>query len=437
MYLSHFNPKIYIYFQILFIFLLLSINTAFSDHIYDNMESLTFNPVGSGARALGMGGAFIAIADDATAASWNPAGLIQLKTPEISVVTDFSNWIENNEFNVDRFQSVHSHFFEKNLNYFSLTSPINIFNRDIIISLNYQHLYEFERELNLKYDKITNEDSLYNITQDGKLSAIGIALCFQFRPELSVGITFNFWNNLAGSNGWDQTTRERYPVLTEFYIDDSISHKYSFQGFNLNLGILWDITDRFRIGAVFKTPFTADLEHTVLFTSLSPTFYKTPPDKFSEQLKMPLSYGIGIAYRFSDNFTLSTDFYTTDWPNFILIDPDADQYSFINGKKIELSNVKPTYQIRSGAEYLVINKKLEYIIPVRCGVFYDPMPADGSPDNYYGFSLGSGISIASYVLDIAFQYKLGINVGEKKLKSFGFSQNVQEFRWYGSFIYHF
>ena len=36
------------------------------------------NPVGSGARALGMGGAFIAIADDATAASWNPGGLIQL-----------------------------------------------------------------------------------------------------------------------------------------------------------------------------------------------------------------------------------------------------------------------------------------------------------------------------------------------------------------------
>lgn len=37
------------------------------------------NPVGSGARAIGMGGAFIGIADDATAASWNPAGLIQLE----------------------------------------------------------------------------------------------------------------------------------------------------------------------------------------------------------------------------------------------------------------------------------------------------------------------------------------------------------------------
>ena len=42
--------------------------------------------VGSGARAFGMGGAFIAIADDATAASWNPGGLGQLERPEFSFV---------------------------------------------------------------------------------------------------------------------------------------------------------------------------------------------------------------------------------------------------------------------------------------------------------------------------------------------------------------
>ena len=38
-------------------------------------------PVGSGARAIGQGGAFIAVADDATAASWNPGALIQLERP--------------------------------------------------------------------------------------------------------------------------------------------------------------------------------------------------------------------------------------------------------------------------------------------------------------------------------------------------------------------
>ena len=38
-----------------------------------------------GARSLGFGGAFVALADDATAAYANPAGLVQLTRPEISI----------------------------------------------------------------------------------------------------------------------------------------------------------------------------------------------------------------------------------------------------------------------------------------------------------------------------------------------------------------
>ena len=39
-----------------------------------------FLKLGVGARALGMGGAFAGLADDASAAYWNPAGLAYLKT---------------------------------------------------------------------------------------------------------------------------------------------------------------------------------------------------------------------------------------------------------------------------------------------------------------------------------------------------------------------
>lgn len=42
-----------------------------------------FLKLGVGARALGMGGAFVAIADDATAAFWNPAGLGRSDTGEL------------------------------------------------------------------------------------------------------------------------------------------------------------------------------------------------------------------------------------------------------------------------------------------------------------------------------------------------------------------
>ena len=42
-----------------------------------------FLKIGVGARALGMGGAFIAIADDASAAYWNPAGMANLQHGEL------------------------------------------------------------------------------------------------------------------------------------------------------------------------------------------------------------------------------------------------------------------------------------------------------------------------------------------------------------------
>lgn len=52
----------------------------------DRFEPSVTNP---GARSLGLGGAFVALADDATAAYANPAGLVQLVRPEISVEVRF------------------------------------------------------------------------------------------------------------------------------------------------------------------------------------------------------------------------------------------------------------------------------------------------------------------------------------------------------------
>lgn len=42
--------------------------------------------IGVGARAMGMGGAYVAVADDSTASYWNPAGLPGIKHIEISAV---------------------------------------------------------------------------------------------------------------------------------------------------------------------------------------------------------------------------------------------------------------------------------------------------------------------------------------------------------------
>src|SRR4029453_506818 len=60
---------------------------AASDAGLTNTETFSgfqFNFNNPGARALGMGGAFVAVADDATAVVANPAGLTLLQRPEIS-----------------------------------------------------------------------------------------------------------------------------------------------------------------------------------------------------------------------------------------------------------------------------------------------------------------------------------------------------------------
>ncbi len=49
------------------------------------LPTLEFSFSNPGARSMGFGGAFVALADDATAAFSNPAGLVQLVEPEISI----------------------------------------------------------------------------------------------------------------------------------------------------------------------------------------------------------------------------------------------------------------------------------------------------------------------------------------------------------------
>src|SRR5215471_882181 len=65
---------------------LLGVSSAASAITDSDVNSvIPFNFANPGARSLGMGGAFLGLADDATAAYTNPAGLTQLLEPEISV----------------------------------------------------------------------------------------------------------------------------------------------------------------------------------------------------------------------------------------------------------------------------------------------------------------------------------------------------------------
>ncbi|MBU2550187.1 MAG: outer membrane protein transport protein [Proteobacteria bacterium] len=409
------------------------------------------NPVGSGARALGMGGAFIAVCDDATAASWNPGGLIQLELPEISFVVASVSRKEDNRFKNNPEGDGEQSISLQNLNYFSLAYPFTAGGRNMIVSLNKQHLYDFNRIWRFPLNWSSGNLSLQRdveYEQNGGLSALGLAYAVQITPDFSLGLTLNFWDSNLNDNGWTQVTTETgrgtlgaAPLAFPFNLNFQSRDAYTFDGFNFNLGMLWRITPRLTVGAVFKAPFTGSLRHETSFVSAItfPTFPASDSKSSTyrvqnEQLDMPMSYGIGFAYRFSDAFTMSLDVYRTEWGDFLLKDANGRETSPITGKLADESTIEPTHQVRLGAEYLIIRDK--YTVPLRAGVFYDPSPAEGQPDSYYGFSLGTGLAIGRFIFDVAYQYRFGDDVGGSILKGLGFSQDIREHILYMSVIIH-
>ncbi|QTA78796.1 Outer membrane protein transport protein domain-containing protein [Desulfonema limicola] len=423
---------------------------CFADDVFERIEiPSSFNPVGSGARALGMGGAFIAIADDATAASWNPGGLIQLEYPEISLVYSGFHRIEDNTFGLSHEADGNQTVSKSAINYFSAAYPFTIWKRNMIISLSYQRLYDFTRQwdfsLSSQNKGLVRKDD-YHYKQDGDLSAIGLAYCIQITPVISFGFTLNIWDDDLTPNNWERLLLQKGNGLDEgeapFQTQSLTADTYSLKGINANLGIMWNATPKLSVGAVFKTPFEADLEHKHSFSASLryPDLPKLGQDsknssQTDETLDMPMSYGIGIAYQFTRNFTLSADLCRTHWDDFILTQSDGTQISPVTGKSVVDSQIVPTHQVRIGGEYLFITSN--YIIPLCAGLFYDPAPAPSSPDDIFGFSIGSGIGWKQFHFDAAYQYRFGNDVGGYMIEERDFSQNMQEHTGYFSVVVHF
>ncbi|MDY6864287.1 MAG: outer membrane protein transport protein [Thermodesulfobacteriota bacterium] len=450
---------------------LLSIsNPLFAQSTFDIIPAVKIasspNPVGSGARAQGMGSAFIGVADDATAASWNPGGLMQLETPECSIVYDY-NYQDYHDDGTNNFEKI---------NYLSAAYPFRIFNKNMIVSLNYQRLYDFymptlgfSQNYNFIYPDgkrfIFSQDIKYQ--QSGSLRAFAPAYAIQITPRFSVGATFNIWtDDLAWDNGWNVSQEQKgsgifrgNPVVTSLNIKEEYE---DMEAFNSNIGFLWDITNLITIGGVFKTPYKADFKHTYetrssqIFPFLSPGYWSFNQLKYKEDFEMefPMSCGLGMALRFSDNLTVGLDAYWTKWGQFLsssknrvkleqfppswppepIAQPSGKKVSPIDGRTSDQGrNVHSTIQSHIGMEYLFILEKT--IIPLRLGVFYDPEPSHKDPDDFWGVSAGSGLMFYNrIIIDFAYIFRTGKDV---KKDVAGFDMDIDQHKFMLSVIYHF
>ena len=417
---------------------------GFTSSAQQNEIGSSINPVGSGARAMGLGNAFIAVADDATAASWNPAGLIQLQAPEFSLAVEAHKRKGkiSSPSNPEN-SSIHSLQLE-DLNYASLVYPF-YFQTSMVFSLNYLKVYRFDKSFSFPVSRFVPGTTLFNeqfdfqFDQDGEFSVLAPAYAVFINSKLSLGITVNIWNHaLTDSSLYEKrqssigtvtsTTDPEFPVLsTSTWTEDRFVVD---EGYSLVIGGLFRINDHWNAGVVVKPQFELELEHT---SRRSESTLRPERKEFAE-LEFPLILGIGFTWRPMDEWTLSSDMTWTDWSKFLFSENGA-RTNPISGDLSTDSKLDDTYTVRLGCEYLIIRDS--HLISLRGGLGYDPSPAVADEDKFYTASLGMGLQFGSFNFDAAWEFRWGNNVNSDTFRGITASQDIRQHRVLTSFIYYF
>lgn len=374
--------------------------------------ALDLNITGAGARAKGMGGAFIGIADDATAVGWNPAGLAQLDRPEASAV---------GVFNMSKFKDTWSYTGsgvslegeDENSahhiapNFFSLVLPVKMSGRNLAFAVAYQRMVDFGQVSSdtgtLASGHYTQEDKF-----TGGIDAISPAIALQIVPQFSIGVAGNILVRGA------KLTQERtYDNSAYFY---NYEETMNFRGFNINAGVLANLNKNFGIGASFRLPFTmtrtGEWEESYNYISGSGSSSGKLPDP-EREWTMPMMIGAGLAVRPSENLTLGFDFEHRGYSG-----TDFTYHWEVGGVEYDTTynaGWMSTNQFRVGLEYLFVGPKA--VFPVRLGFKTNPQldpkieanatSVDSSAMSGIGFTGGFGLKMGRLWLDLA--YELDIN----------------------------
>ena len=400
------------------------------------IEYLIFYPEIPGASSAGIAGVVIALPDNSLRFYPNPSSVLN----SFEIAINFNTIARDEGAHSSTYPGLSSNSVYNNaINYAGIAYPVCIRNQNMVFSISYRYLYDFNRDWMILSHKEHFQNNSKHYIQTGGISALCFSSCFQLAPNFFTGISFNVSDNNISKNEWTQTYHYKNYFEDTLILDVNKRERYTFKGLSINWGFLWRINPNLSFGGIVVFPYTSDIQHKTTYT-----FKKTSMDESTEfydsneSLYMPISYGAGLSYKWSDQLFFSMDVYHTRWDDFMYTDVNGNRKNPISGIPIHLSKTDPTWRLRSGIEYRHINKNKEYVIPFRAGFFYDPAPSTGCPDTILGLSLGLGLTYKHYSFDISYQYRFGNDIGKDLFSTFNynFSQNLREHKIYTGIIFY-
>jgi long-chain fatty acid transport protein len=378
----------------------------------------SLNRPGSGARAAGMGNAFIAVSDDGTAASWNPAGLSQLRKPEISLVqsasrrtTDLDGYRTRDESAL--FTRLTTPVTTVDIEFASLAVPFSVAGRPVTLQGGWRRLYQLSGRVEGDMRRIpafpeARPGSLlrFDNATDGNVDLWSLAGAVRFTSRLSAGWSMDFYRGR-----WE----DRFNVSDDpgilgptDFLTSRISNRIG--GHSLNLGLLLAYP-AVRIGAVYHGPLRSEYGVT---QSTRSNLVEPFDARFESgtELHFPQSVGLGVAWLPRPLVRLALDVTYDQWTHYLIVgspnSPDRPVSGF-DGLVPELSATRDTVTLNAGLERLFPVKG--QFVPLRMGFSREPQggrdPLVRDDANQAVLAAGTGLNSNRLKLDVSLEYRWG------------------------------
>ncbi|MGZ5472523.1 MAG: OmpP1/FadL family transporter [Thermoanaerobaculia bacterium] len=416
--------------------LLLATSAAAQNTDIEALSGLQFNFGNPGARALGMGGAFIGLADDASAAEANPAGLTILRVPEVSLemrqATIAQRFVTGGTFPFITTRDFPSR--ETSVNFASVVLPT----KSAALALYYHRPLSFTSRVDLtgRYgtpnfflgpDGPVSEENCgadctehriypFSTSVDIEMETFGLAAARQWRTlSFGAGVRYHRFSEEADTFRRDlDAPGQPVFVVAQTNAGRTIGRR-SDRDVTFVGGLRWTPLPSFSAGAVFKKGPTFPV-------SIAAAHNVDVPMQVVDttEFHVPTTFGAGISLRPVQQVTINVDAVHVGYGKLTDRFISVIEYGTEEGGPIEQVTgyrTKDGLEIHAGIEYFTLSK---YPVGMRAGWWRDPAHAisyrgtmrtshevaakilfpETEAENHY--SVGIGIALPRVGIDVAY-----------------------------------
>lgn len=360
-------------------------------------NGLSLNSIGP--KGLGMGGAFVGLANDYTAIYWNPAGLTQMQKNFIGVFgTDVIplGTYKLASVNIDT-KTKTNHYISPNL--------VGFYHCQMVDGLTFGLGVYVPAGLGAEWsgEDLRLLSGSPSVEWMSKIAVVNIspAIAYKFSDQFSAGVALNIFYGMfdmkrPGGGGYQ-------------YSESSTG-----TGFGVTIGALAKPDETFSIGASFRTKTTVTMSGDAENPAMA-AFSAPAKSEFDREVAWPMWISGGVAFYPMPELVITADVQYSQWSEsaeeFVteFKDPTWKAALSVNDNNKFILKWKDATQIRFGLQYSV-----DPALDLRAGFYIDPAPAPDETYNilfpnisYNAITLGGGYKTCSFVFDLGMEYLIG------------------------------